>query len=395
MTGLHSRAWFGGFLLLGVLLGGIGSLLVVWKYHLQGDPSAIGLHFLALNCGYVAGAGVAQPLLRRISGRYGAILGCAVAAGSLTALTVSAPPPWLIWRLLALTLLGASGGILFTALLYALERDFKDCPALAVNRSGALFAGGCLLANAVIGVGYVADRPQAATGLLISVPLIYALVYASKRNAPRRSALDCGSARNSVRDLRRVAVVLVCLLLFFQFWNEWAIGGWLPLFLIRRLGTNPGWAIFALTFYFLVLIAGRFLAGYLLRRLSHRRLLLSGTLAALSGFVLLSSTGGLIGAYLAIALIGIGFGPIFPLLAEYLDERFSYQPRFYSGVFAIAVTGAFSAPWLLGYVDAYLGIRYVMLIPALGSIAVLILERLIIVEARLMSGSAAAPTTFV
>jgi hypothetical protein len=44
------------------------------------------------------------------------------------------------------------------------------------------------------------------------------------------------------------------------------------------------------------------------------------------------------------------------------------------------------APWLLGYVDGYFGTRYVMLLPALGSIAVLVLALLIMLEAHLMSG---------
>jgi len=48
-----------------------------------------------------------------------------------------------------------------------------------------------------------------------------------------------------------------------------------------------------------------------------------------------------------------------------------------------------SAPWLLGYVAAYLGMQYVMLIPAFGSVAVLILALLLMLEARLMGGKRA------
>jgi len=52
---------------------------------------------------------------------------------------------------------------------------------------------------------------------------------------------------------------------------------------------------------------------------------------------------------------------------------------------SVAVTGAMCTPWILGYVDAWLGMRFVMLVPAFGSIAVLILALLIVFEARLMS----------
>jgi len=55
-----------------------------------------------------------------------------------------------------------------------------------------------------------------------------------------------------------------------------------------------------------------------------------------------------------------------------------------SGMIAIAVSGAMSAPWLLGYIDAYLGVQFVMLIPAFGSVAVLTLALLLMLEARLM-----------
>jgi fucose permease len=110
-------------------------------------------------------------------------------------------------------------------------------------------------------------------------------------------------------------------------------------------------------------------------------------MAAMCGYLLLSFTGSMIGAWVAVVVIGAGFAPIYPLVAENLDDRFSYHPGFYNGIFSIAITGAMSAPWLLGYVDEHLGIRYVMLIPALGSIAVFILALLIMFEAHVMGGA--------
>jgi MFS family permease len=56
-------------------------------------------------------------------------------------------------------------------------------------------------------------------------------------------------------------------------------------------------------------------------------------------------------------MVGAGFAPIYPLIAERLDDRFSYRPGLYNGGFSMAITGAMCAPWLLGYVAAYLGMR--------------------------------------
>ena len=86
-------------------------------------------------------------------------------------------------------------------------------------------------------------------------------------------------------------------------------------------------------------------------------------------------------------VIGAGFAPIYPLVAEKLDDRFAFQPRVYNGIFAMAITGGMSEPWLLGYVAAGIGMRYVMLVPALGSIVVLVLALLVTLEAHLMGGN--------
>ncbi len=119
---------------------------------------------------------------------------------------------------------------------------------------------------------------------------------------------------------------------------------------------------------------------------NHKRLLLAGVVFAMLGYLLLSFTISLLGAFVGIIVIGAGFGPVYPIVAENLDERFSYHPGLYNGIFSIAMTGAMSAPWLLGYVDAYFGIRYVMFVPALGSVAVFIITLLIMLEAHFMGG---------
>jgi fucose permease len=141
-----------------------------------------------------------------------------------------------------------------------------------------------------------------------------------------------------------------------------------------------------LTVYFAALMLGRLAARILLPRVSHRRMLLSSVTLAMAGYLILSFATTLPVALVAVVLIGAGFAPIYPLIAEQLDDRFSYHPGFYSGAISIAISGAAGAPWLLGYVNEYFGMQAVMLIPALGSCAVLVLALLIMFEARLMGG---------
>ncbi len=390
----RAREWINGFLLLGILVGLLGSLQIAWQYHMDTDPQLIGLHFLALNAGYVIAVAVAQRLLHRISPRAVALLACTVASASLVALSFLVPPIAPMWRMLGLGFVGASGGALATALLFALDPYFSKAPAAAASLAGVLFGCGCLVSTVMVGITYFAGSVQIETALLAVVPVIYFLVYAGNKLpaalVPVEAHAEENRIRETLRNMRSIGAVLFSLLLFFQFGNEWAIAGWLPLFLIHRLGANPVWAIFALAVYFLALILGRLAARSFLPRLNHRKLLLASIVTAMIGYLLLSFTTSMAGAWIAVVIIGAGFAPVYPLVAESLDDRFSYHPGFYNGIFSIAITGAMSTPWLLGYVDSYVGTRYVMLLPAFGSVAVLVLVLLIMLEAHLMGETKSA-----
>ncbi|MBV9761143.1 MAG: MFS transporter [Acidobacteriaceae bacterium] len=376
-----ARSWIAGFLLIGLLLGLAGSLLVAWHYHIDADPRLIALHFLGLNAGYVIAALGAERLIERTGARPLALASCVLAAATLAGLSFLAPPFTAGWRILDLACVGAAAGALMTALLHVLQPDFERTPAAAVHLSGVLFGCGCLLATVVVALAYLTSSPEIQTGLLAVVPLVFAALFVA---SPRPSAVRRSRSNDTLRDLRSIAAVLFSLLLFVQCGNEWAIAGWLPLYLIHRLGSNPAWAIFALAGYFSALTLGRIAVRALLPRMSHPKLLFISTAVAMTGYLLLSFTTALSGAWIAVIVIGAGFAPIFPLIAETLDERFSYHPGFYNGLFSIAITGAMCTPWLLGYLDAYFGAAYVILIPALGSIAVLVLALLIMLEARVM-----------
>ena len=393
----RSPLWLSGFLVLGVLIGLLGSLVVAWHYHIDVEPQIIGLHFLALSVGYVLAATIGQIWVRWMPLRTLALLSCALAVISLGALGMLGPPVLPIYRIIGCGLIGISAGGLSTALLYASEPYFADAPAAAANGAGSLLGCGCLLSTICTAVTYslgsveifgvLVGPLQLEMAALAIVPGFFFLLFLVNRFSLARRAVgerEEDLHREMLADLRSIATVLFSLLLFFQFGNEWAIAGWLPLFLIHRFGLNPAWAIGILGFYFFALIFGRLVAQALLEWFNHRKLLLGSIVLAMIGYVVLSFAQSAVGALIAVAIIGAGYAPIYPLIAERLDDRFSYHPGFWNGTVSIAITGAMCAPWILGYVDQFLGVEYVMVVPALGSVAVCILAILLMYEAHLM-----------
>jgi fucose permease len=378
-----------GFFLLGILLGMLGSLVIGWHYHIDVEPNSIGLHFLALSAGYVAASLLVPRLFSSVPVRTVGIWATALAFLALVALAFLAPPSAAALRIGALAVAGTAAGALTYALLYANQSLFEFSPATSANRAGALFFGGALLATIVVGVTYFGGSINIQTALLSIVPAAYLIVLIANRFRP---ALDPPHferediLRETLKDLRSIATVLFSLVIFFQFACEWAMAGWLPLFLIHTLGINPVSAIWALGLYFFALMGGRLLAQLLLPIVSHKKMLLVSVAGAMTGYLLLSLTGSMVFAFIAAIIVGFSHAPIYPLIAERLDDRFSYHPGFYTGAISFAMAGATATPWLLGYVAESLGMRAVMLVPAIASIAVLILSILIMVESRLMSG---------
>ena len=381
------REWICGFLLLGVLLGLTGSLLITWQYHIGADPALIGLHFLSINAGYVLASATVYLPLRRFPLRVLPVTGCLLACASLIALAFSAPPVPVAWRLAGLATLGFAAGLITPASFHILEAYYRTATAYIINLTGALFGCGCTLVTAVLGVTYFAGSVPLEVGLLALVPAVFFFLFLRSRFQPacraftRPAASDAAAPSRS--RLRKKAAALFSVLLFFQFGNEWVIGSWLALFVIQRLGANPMEAIFILAIHFLALTAGRLAVRPLLPRIEGGALLYGSILVSIGGYLWLSFAPSVWTAGAAGVVVGLGYAPVYPILAESLSSRSAYQPGFYQSIFSIAVTGAMSAPWIAGYIDSWLGIQCVMLLPALGSVAVLLLALLIRREANL------------
>jgi fucose permease len=186
-----------------------------------------------------------------------------------------------------------------------------------------------------------------------------------------------------VAEFRSVGAVLFALILFFQCGNEWSVAGWLPLFLIRRLGLSPQQALVTLALYSLFLVLGRFGAIALLPRVPHGRLLVGSVLSALFGCLILFTTDTGFGAVSGVFFIGAGYASIYPLVAEAIGRRFPYyHPGLFSGIFSLALLGALLAPASLGYAASKWGVGVVIGIPLLGTCMVMVLILGIWLEAK-------------
>ncbi len=372
-----------GFMLSGFLLALLGAVLPAWGYHRDPpDFAAVGNYFLSLALGIVAASVIARRIMARRGLRFLLVCACTLSCLSLGYLALVSPPASQWWRVAGLLALGTGAGLLNMALFSALSLSYKADAARTINHGGIWYGLGCLAATAlVIGTFYAYSVP-AILVLMALVPAIFGGIYIrSDYTAPPEGAHP--TLRQALEDFRSLGAVLFALLLFIQFGNEWSIAGWLPLFLLRRVGLSPTAALWILMLYWLFLMGGRMGAVAILGRVRHGRLLLGSGAAALFGCFILFYTNNWFGAATGVALIGTGYASIYPLVAEAIGRRFPYyHPGFSNGIFSLALLGGLLAPATLGYAAVSQGVGIVIGIPLIGTFLVMILLLLIWLESK-------------
>ncbi|HLH40511.1 MAG TPA: MFS transporter [Bryobacteraceae bacterium] len=376
-----------GFFVSGLLLAFLGAILPAWRHHISSDYSTIAWYFVGLIAGMLASVWVSPPLTRRKGAGWTLAFACGTAACALLYLAFVSPPisPW--WRVAGLALVGLSAGVLHTAIFQAISPIYRHDPVATINLAGILFGLGCLtVALLVSGIYYVYTAPAIQTWIAV-IPALFGWFYVRSRltHSPQAAAEAIPQSPKAVMaQLRNPGAVLFSLLLFFQFGNEWAIAGWLPLFLSQRLGISPATSLMMLALYWFSLLVGRVVAQWILPRMSHARLLAMSVLASMFGCTLLLATDNRFGAVCGILMVGASFAPIYPLVVEKIGRRFPhYHPGFYNGIFSYAMAGGMLAPCTLGYFASLWGVGVVMGLPLAGSVVVFVLLLLISLEARL------------
>src|ERR1035437_7107129 len=258
-----------GFLVSGFLLALLGAILPAWGYHRDPpDFIAVGNYFLSLAIGIVAAARFARPIMLRRGLSFLLVFACGLSCIALLYLAVVSPPLSDWWRVAGLLVLGAGAGLLNLALFHAISLSYQEDAAGTVNKGGILYGLGCLTATLLVAGTFYAYTVPSILVFMALVPGFFAVLYARKSYAAPPVGTH-PTLRQALQDFRSPGAVLSALLLFFQFGNEWSIAGWLPMFLVRRLGLNSSSSLMILALYWLFLITGRLIAVAILRRVRH------------------------------------------------------------------------------------------------------------------------------
>ena len=381
------RPWrvLSGLIVSGFLVALPGGLLPVWGYHIRPEFGLPANYFLILGGGLTGGASLALKYGRKLTLERLLAGGCFGAAVALLLLSRAAPPAGFWYQATALLIAGLSAGAVNTAVFETIAPAYEANPARITLMGGIFFGIGSVLAAWLLAQSLDAASPIRLLALAAMLPAAAGVAFGRLRLV--RPTFVPLALADSGKDLRSVLAIIFALLLFFQFANEWSIAGWLPVFLIDKLGVSPGTAVMLLAMYWLALTAGRLVTARLLTVVRHGRLLAVSAFCALFGCTALLAADTRVGVIAGIFFIGAGFSAIYPLAAEGIASRFSYyHPGYFNGIFTFAMLGGILAPFAMGHIAAGSGLGVVPLAAMIGSCAVFVLV-LLLWLGRKVSGS--------
>ncbi|GAB4406111.1 MAG: hypothetical protein OHK0021_17820 [Bryobacter sp.] len=371
------------FLLIGVLISAPGTYFAGWGYHLQPPFTRIAWHLASFALGLLASLQWAPNFFRRYSGRLLLLFSAAFALAGFLALSAASEisPEW--YLNLGFTALGLSCGGLLAAAFRLLQPIYEQSPAATVNLAGGFLGVGCLLPAVLGWICYQAGDFRLA--IVAQAGMAAAMIWIFFRSPARKEPPPPDiNFREVFEEIGSPMHVLFAALLFFQTAAEMGVAQWTALHLTLRSGMSPGVAMQYLAWYFFLLWVGRYVTQGLLKKVPHRRLLLVSAALAWFGLTVLSSAENEFGAFLGLALTATGYAAVYPLMVEWIGDRFAaYHASLFHGIFGLAMMGGFLAPALGGALASEFGGSVVMRVPLAASFLVFVLLVLLWAESKI------------
>jgi FHS family glucose/mannose:H+ symporter-like MFS transporter len=317
------------------------------------------------------------PLVDRFGKKPPLAGGSLLVAGALVLLANAATYQAL---LATAVLLGAGGGAL-NSTTNTLIADLHTGPRhknAALNLLGVFFGFGALLLPFTIGslleaLGLAPILYLAAGLSLVLAAVFFALAFPP----PKRAAglpLD-----ETLRLARHPLVLLFGFLLFFQSGNEFIVGGYTTSYLTRELGSSISSASYLLAAFWGATMLARVFLSRLLLRINGPRLVMLSALGSALGITVLLLAPTLTVAPLGVVLIGLGFAGIFPTALGLAGARFEEHSGTVFGIlFAIALTGGMTLPWVVGQLAQAHGLRLALFLAAGNSLMIFALQLVIV-----------------
>jgi FHS family glucose/mannose:H+ symporter-like MFS transporter len=364
--------WFGsaatGMFVFGIVMAVLGTLfgLPEMRTRLQIDLAQQGNLFFLLYVGIFLATVVAGPAIDVIGNKLILIFSAALVALGMAGFAFTHS---YAGALIPALLLGCGGGGLNTSTNVLISALYGDRRGPMLNILGTFYGVGalCIPLFAAVIAGHLSVVPQllVCAGLAATCAALF-----STLRFPKPNARESFSWSGALKVVRYPGVLGLGFLLFCQSGDEASIGGWTSTY-VGEAGFPARTATFILAGYWASLMAGRLLGARILKSVSKEHLVLVSGAGALVGAAVLLTNRSAAMLIFGVLIIGWSYAGVFPTVLAIAGDNYTKLAGTVFGLlFAIALVGGMSFPWLVGQISENFGIRFGMIVPLVGAAAI-------------------------
>lgn len=365
-------AAFMAMLIFGIVMAILGAVLpsVITKFGIS--LTNAGSLFLLMSLGMLFGSLFFGPVVDRY-GYKGLLVVCtALVFGGIEGIAFAPSVPVLK---AALLLTGFAGGAINGGANALVADISEDNRGSGLSFLGVFFGIGAFsvpfLIGSLLGI-FNYENLIASAGLLILFPLLFFI--AIRFPAPKHT--QGFPLSEGIGLLKESTLLLFGVMLFVQSGLEMVISGWSATYLTEVVNVESRQAVFLLSLYWLSLMIARVALGKLLKSFSNKKVLTISLLIAITGSILMITAESKTMAVTGLALTGLGFAAVFPLVLAFVGDTYSkLSGTAFSVVLAFGLIGGMLFPYITGIVAELSGLRLAFLIAPVGLIASLLIFR--------------------
>ena len=270
-------------------------------------------------------------------------------------------------------LLGFGGGGLNIATNALVSDLYTENRGARLNVLGTFFGVGALLvplaAAIITGIFSIPQLLLGAGGLAAALTLAYLMMRFPPPAEPAGFSLLASLKAAKYPGVLLFGAILVC-----QSGNEASIGGWTSTY-VGTLGASPRTATLILSGYWAALMAGRLLGAQALTRISKPRLIMLSGIGSIVGCGTLALSSSIPMLAAGAIIVGLSFATIYPTTLAIAADRYQrLAGTIFGFLIAVGLLGGMAFPWAIGRISQTYGVRYGMMVPILGAIAITLLS---------------------
>jgi len=357
-----------GIFVFGIVMAILGTLfgLPEMRVRLGISLAQQGTVLLLLYVGILAASLMAGPGIDAIGNKFILVVSSLLVAGAMAGFVYAHS---FATATVPAFLLGLGGGGLNISANALVSDLYQDRRGAMLNVLGMFYGVGALciplLAAVIAGHFTIAQLLWICAGLATACAVAFALL-----SFPAATEAQSFSWSEALQVVKYPGVLLIGMLLFCESGNEASIAGWTSTY-VGQTGLGPRVATMVLAVYWGSLMLGRLLASYLLGFVRKTQLVMASAVGAVVGAAALIATQSVLTLMIGAIVLGISYASVFPTALGIAGDAYQKMAGTVFGLlFAIALVGGMSFPFVMGLIAGVADVRAGMLVPLFGAIGI-------------------------